>query len=166
MRHEPLARTGGGGLVLTDSLAALRMTANLPATTMAANAMTLVRDKVVRGLSVEFDALREYRDGDIRVIARAKLGDIALVDRGQYKQSIVEARGEARANGKGIASLTAMIPKGPELACECQTGECKKVVFADGAFSKVLADANKEILAVRRVNTPARWPHDVERHCT
>ena len=51
--------------------------------------------------------------------------------------------------GKGIASLTALIPKGPELACECQTGECKKVVFADGAFSKVLADANKEILAVR-----------------
>ena len=37
---------------------------------------------MVRGLSVEFDALRGVRrDGDIRVIARAKLGDIALVDR-------------------------------------------------------------------------------------
>ena len=77
------------------------MVANLPATTMAADTMELVRAGVLRGLSVEFDAVEERRDGDIRVIVRARLGDVALVDRSQYPQSIVEARGETRANRQG-----------------------------------------------------------------
>ena len=98
-RARPLARTGGAGLVLEDSAEALRMVATLPATRDADDTLELVKTGVLRGLSVEFKALAEHMEaGPVRVIERARLGAVGVVDKPAYPESSVEAR--ARRKGK------------------------------------------------------------------
>ena len=48
-RDRALARTGGGGLTLTDGPDALRYAADLPDTQESRDAVTLVRRRVLRG---------------------------------------------------------------------------------------------------------------------
>ena len=98
VRAMPLARTQGGGLVLIDDPETLRMTADLPDTAEARDAVELVRSKVLRGLSVEFAAVRERMEGDLRIIERANLVGLALVDSGQYDDATVQAREAASVN--------------------------------------------------------------------
>ena len=56
-------------------------------------------------LNVEFHALAERREGGLRVIERAELSGLALVDRGAYPQSVAEVRAgvELRAKGRGLS---------------------------------------------------------------
>ena len=92
-RSRPLARTGGGGLVLTDSAAALEVRAVLPETRDAADALALVKAKVLRGLSVEFIVQSEKRGAaGERVVEQALLTAIGLVDVPAYDASTVAAR--------------------------------------------------------------------------
>ena len=91
-REAPLARTGGGGLVLEDTPEALRMTAELPATRDAADVMELVRGGVMRGISVEFRALSDRMQSGVRIIERAKLLALAVVDVPAYPEALVQAR--------------------------------------------------------------------------
>ena len=98
-RAQPLARTGAG-LELHDGPDALRMTATLPDTALARDTLTLVRSGVLRGLSVEFQALEERQDGGLRIIERASLSGLGIVDRPAYADSVVQARMEVRQTGK------------------------------------------------------------------
>lgn len=91
-RRRPLARTGGGGLVLTDSPERLEIRADLPPTREADDALELVRRGVLRGLSVEFNPVRERNEGRLRVIERAALSGVGVVDRPAYGQSAVAVR--------------------------------------------------------------------------
>ena len=91
-RVVPLARTGGGGLVLFDTLMELRIDATLPETRAADDTLSLVRSKVLRGLSIEFKALQERMESGVRVITRAILKGVAVVDSGAYQMSTVAAR--------------------------------------------------------------------------
>ena len=91
-RVVPLARTGGGGLVLFDTLMELRIDATLPETRAADDTLSLVRSKVLRGLSIEFKALQERMESGVRVITRAILKGVAVVDSGAYTQSTIAAR--------------------------------------------------------------------------
>ena len=86
-----LARTGAG-LTLTDTPEALMMAADLPETRDADDALSLVRSGVLRGLSVEFKALRQRFEGGVRVISRAILPGLGLVARPAYPASGVRAR--------------------------------------------------------------------------
>ena len=94
-QHErviPLARTGGGGLTLQDSPEALRILATLPDTPSANETLTLIREKILRGLSIEFHATAERQSGDLRIIGKARLVGVGVVDDPQYPQSLVQAR--------------------------------------------------------------------------
>ena len=91
-RARPLARTGGGGLVLEDGPEALRMTATLPSTRDGDDVLALVRAGVLRGLSIEFMAREERLDGDVRIVERASLVGLAVVDRPAYPDALVQAR--------------------------------------------------------------------------
>lgn len=91
-RNVPLARTGGGGLQLMDSAAALEVMAELPATRAADDVLELVRKKILRGLSIEFVTTAERMEGGVRVIERANLSGVAVVDRPAYSDSLVQAR--------------------------------------------------------------------------
>ena len=93
-RARPLARTGNGGLTLTDTPTELRLSAELPETRDADDALELVRAKVIRGLSVEFVPKRWHVEGDTLVIERADLRNVAMVDRPQYKKSLLMPRSE------------------------------------------------------------------------
>ena len=90
-RDVPLARTGGGGLELRDSPESLTIRAELPETRAADDVLTLVRGKILRGLSVEFHAKDEAMVGGVRVIRKAILEAVGVVDRGAYPDSIVAA---------------------------------------------------------------------------
>ena len=88
-RGKPLARTGGGGLEITDSPTELTLQATLPDTATGREAITLVRNDVLRGFSIEFRAIREYVKNQIVHVAEAALVGIALVDRPAYPDSQV-----------------------------------------------------------------------------
>lgn len=88
-RTKPLARTGGGGLEVIDSPTELILRAVLPDTPTGNETMTLVRNGILRGFSVEFRALREYVRNRVLHVAEAALVGIALVDRPAYPDSQV-----------------------------------------------------------------------------
>ena len=88
-RARPLARTGGGGLKLRDSAERLRIEATLPETRDADDVLALVKAGVLRGLSLEFNAVRERWAGDLRIISRATLRAVGVVDRPAYPDSTV-----------------------------------------------------------------------------
>ena len=91
-RTTPLARTEGGGLILVDSEAALEIRAELPPTRSADDVLALVRAKVMRGLSIEFQALQERSEANVRIIERARLVGVSVVDTPAYPASAIEAR--------------------------------------------------------------------------
>ena len=88
----PIARTGGSGLTLADSPDALAFEAVLPNTRAADDALELVRTGVLRGASMEFLAFEERNEAGVRVVTRAALPGLGLVDRPAFPASTVEAR--------------------------------------------------------------------------
>lgn len=95
-RGRPLARTGGGGLEVMDDTGKMEIRATLPETQESDDVLELVRQSIVRGLSVEFVADRETFEGnDLRIIEKATLYAVAVVDEPAYSRSEVEARRQA-----------------------------------------------------------------------
>ncbi len=97
-RQRMIARTGGGGLELTDSRERLQVRADLPRTTDADDALELVKTGILRGWSIEFDSLREENRSNLRRIVKADLGGLGLVDFPAYSQSLATA--EIRQDGE------------------------------------------------------------------
>lgn len=95
-RGVPLARTGGGGLYLENDAQRLNIRAELPSIKDADDTLTLVRAKILRGLSIEFlpTKHRFVTDGGkpLMEIERARLVGIAVVDRPAYTKSVLKAR--------------------------------------------------------------------------
>ena len=143
----------GGGLTLDNGREALSMRAELPPIPAADRALAEVRAGRTTGLSVEFRADRERRDGNLRVIEAATLSGIGIVRAPSYGQSQVEAR------AKSGRTLRARIPYDTQLACECiaqrgpgSGGECIPIVRFNTAAGEAMADAiasaEREVLAV------------------
>ena len=91
-RDAPLARTGGGGLELLDDEEKLEIRAQLPQTSLADDVLALVRANVMKGLSIEFRAITERVENNIRIVAKAELTGIGVVDTPAFEESIVQAR--------------------------------------------------------------------------
>ena len=91
-RGRPLARSGGGGLMLEDNKEQLSLRANLPATSAGDECLELVRGGVLRGLSVEMVVSRSALVDGIREVREASLWGIGVVDRAVYKGTTVEVR--------------------------------------------------------------------------
>ena len=95
-REMALARYPGGGLQLIDSPTEARMVATLPNTALARDTHQLVKAGVLTGLSVEFAALAERMENGARVIERAHVPAISVVDVPAYKLARIEARSAKR----------------------------------------------------------------------
>ena len=97
------------------------------------------------GLSVEFRAVRERRDGDLRVVEDAILSGIAIVRSPSYGAARVEAR---RRSGRTMLSR---IPAGRKLECRCAGAACKFARVTGDAlrdeFELAFGQARKEIIA-------------------
>ena len=142
-RARPLARTAGGGLQLVDTETELTIRAELPQTTEADDVLALVRSGVLRGLSIEFSSQAErLEEVDLRIVERAKLSAISVVDRPQYQDSTVQAR------RRGGSFLKARVPYAKNLDCRCHTGTCNRVKFEPDTFAETLADPENEVLAI------------------
>ena len=90
-RSRIIARTGDGGLTLTDSENALTMALEFLGTREAQDARELTRRGVLGGVSVEFEAIKDRWTGNHRTIEKAVLSGLALVDRAAYPHAKVEA---------------------------------------------------------------------------
>ena len=150
-RTTLLTRTGAG-LELIDGPDALRMVAALPDTTAARDAVELVRAKVLQGLSVEFSARQERLENGDRVVSRAVLSGVGIVDDGAYASATVEAR------RRGGQSLRARIPAGRRVSCMC-SGSGTKWARIIGpamrkAFDTAFRDASKVIAARNNYGNP------------
>ena len=151
VRHDPyavIAHTAeGGGLRLIDSDAELRIDATVPAIPAGDVALEGLRSGALGGLSIEFKATNETREGDTRIIKRALLYGVGVVPRPSYLGATAEVRAEIRAAG-----VRATVSYRSRLACECHQGkDCNTVQFEPGAFEESLAEVNagqRDILAI------------------
>ena len=99
LHHDPeraVAWLPDGGLELVDDDGTLRLVAELPPIPAADRALEEVRAGKVGGLSVEFRAVKETRNGGIRVIEEAELRGVGLVANPSYAGATVEARARRR----------------------------------------------------------------------
>ena len=149
-RKSPLARTNGGGLDITDTPEALRISAALPDTPSANETLQLIRSKILRGLSIEFHATQERQDGDLRIIERAILVAVAVVDSGQYPKSLVAAREREERQARRLRTMRGRIPAETALECRCVGGgDCREALFDSGALDGAIdPDQQADVLAV------------------
>ena len=110
-----LARTGGNGLVVSDGPRSLELRAELTGSAE----LELVRRGGLSGFSIEFYPLDQRIEGDVRILSKARLEAIALVDRGAYSQSKAEVR------AKLGQTMRASIPSGRKLDCDCVGQGCQ-----------------------------------------
>ena len=131
-RTTPLARTGGAGLELTDTAERLAFSATLPDTRAADDVLELVRTGVMRGASVEVRVTAERFESGVRVIERARLSGIGVVDTPAYPASPKWKPGGAAAGaGPGCAAASSMAC---EAHCACLDGKCDEVLFRPEAL--------------------------------
>ena len=131
--HDPeraIAFAPGGGLELRRDRDALRMVADLLPLPASDRALKEVRSGK-QGLSVEFRALDEHREGDLRVITAARLSGIGIVRNPSYTGARVETR---RRSGRTIRSR---VPSDTDLGCTCSGAGCKFARFAQEALEDV-----------------------------
>ena len=121
-RDMPLARTGGGGLSMLDTATALSVRAELPDTPSANETLALVRGNILRGLSIEFIATAERQDGDLRIIEKARLVGVGVVDDPQYPQSLVSARAKELRARSGRTLRATYSGENKKLSCQCSGG--------------------------------------------
>ena len=81
---------------------AVKIDTPLPNTTAGRDAAENIRTGVYTGLSIEFRAELEKRDGGLRRIDKAFVGGAALVDSPSYADSTVEVRETAVADARRV----------------------------------------------------------------
>ena len=148
LNHDPeraVAWYPGGGLALANGRDAMTLRAELPPIPAADRALADIRAGKVTGLSVEFRAVKESREGDIRVVEDAVLAGVGIVRTPSYGGARVEAR---RRSGRTMRSR---IPAGRNVECRCSGATCKFARIIGEAlqeeFDLAFTQARKEIIA-------------------
>ena len=137
----------GDSLRVNDTPEALRVRVELPATPLGRSAAIEVRAGSLLGFSAEFDALAEHEDHGVRIIDRAILQRLGLVDSPAYPRSTVEIRA---LSGR---RLKALIPYDKPLSCGCiENKSCPPFVkfgkAAGDAMAAMLEGGEQDVLAV------------------
>lgn len=147
LQHDPerrIAGTDDGSLRLDHDDRALTISTELRA---GSAELSLVRRGALGGLSVEFHPIRERQENGLRVIERAALPAIGLVDRGSYRTTVELRRSLAlvteprRWSGFTISSW---IPPRRRLDCECSGPECHFAEMDEDGLVAAFDDAFAE----------------------
>ena len=140
-----IARTGGGGLEVTDTPKALTIRAVLPETRDADRYPEPGNFWRPTGLERRIQALQERRENQTRVLPeKALLGGIGVVD-SVGLLPMPQFRSRARLD----SVLRSVIPSGVNLQCRCHRGTqaCNTVEFSPEVWDESL-ESGKEILAI------------------
>ena len=147
------------GAILTDTPRELRVRAELVPVRgqPELGVLGLIRRGAINAFSIEFDSRAERREAGVRVIERADLTGLALVDRGAYPGATAEVR------ARSGRTMRSSVPYDKALACECiaemgpgSGGACVPMAkFAKAAgdemaamMERAFAAAERDILAV------------------
>ena len=136
-----IAHTEGGGLELVDGAEALEVRATLPRIPAADGALDAVRSGTLKGFSIEFTALEERQDNDVRVLSKAALAGVGLVRQPSYLGSLAEVR--ARSGIMMASHIQADTPAD----CECSGAGCKFAEFAAAALQEMVDEALAHVAA-------------------
>ena len=135
------------GAMLTDGPRELRVRAELAE---GSAALQLVKRGALNGFSIEFHAKAERREAGIRVIERAELVGLALVDRGAYPAAKAEIRRRKKLSKTAIKKagrvLRSTIPYDLELSCECLKSGGGAACIPMARFSKAAGDGMAEAI--------------------
>ena len=148
LQHDPerrIAGTDDGSLRLDHDDRALTISTELRE---GSAELSLVRRGALGGLSVEFHPISERRAADgVRVIERAALVAVGLVDRGSYRTSVELRRSLALVTEPRRWSgftISASVPSRRRLDCECSGPECHFAEMAEdgleAAFNAAFAE--------------------------
>ena len=149
IRHnylQVIAHAPGGGLTFHDSAEALEIRAELPEIPGADVALRGVKSGALGGLSVEFDPLQERREGDTRIIERARLRGVGLVPHPSYEGARAEVR------QRSGFTMRQRIPADAKIGCRCSGAACDFARITGEAMQQAFNQAwneAAEILAVR-----------------
>ena len=149
LQHDNRLRIGSAEL--SDTAAELRMASELPP---GSGVHDLVARGALAGLSVEFRAIQEETDAGTRIIQRAALEGLAVVDEGSYETSI-EARRLADPPAVELRqkTLRGRLRYGVDRTIE-QTGRVRKRRYSPGSLDDAIGDNSREIsLSIGRSRT-------------
>ena len=143
LQHDPrMVIMEPGGFDLIDTAQALEVRAELPPKSAA---LSLTRRGACSGFSVRFRPRQESRDGDIRVVERAELLEVSLVDRPSYDASTAEVRRRGDRGGR-LGTIRGRVPAGLKVDCRCGPGDCLEAIFESGSMNRTID--KDEVLAV------------------
>ena len=131
-----------GGFDLVDTEQALEVRAELPP---KAAALQLVKGGALTGFSVKFRPRHETRDGNIRVVEKAELVEVSVVDQPSYPASTAEVRRRGDRGGR-LGTIRGRVPAGRKVDCRCGPGDCLEAVFERGSMGRTID--KDEVLAV------------------
>ena len=120
--------------ILSDSPRSLDVRADLPA---GSAALALVKRGTLNGFSIEFHARAQRFEAGVRVVERAALTGLALVDRPAYPGSSAEVR------TRSGRTMRATIPSETALDCDCVGAGCK-VRFLGDALAAAIQEGIEE----------------------
>ena len=152
-RHNQLVCVGwhpGGGVQLQDSPEVLTMIAELPPIPASDRALREVREGKLGGLSVEFHCEHDRQEDGIRIIEKARLVGVGLVESPSYPESKVETRGpdpdrERQFWHNQRRAVSGKMPLDAIVDCRCQGKDCSQVKFLPGSFDKSIAEAESGV---------------------
>ena len=146
LQHDPsMVIMPAGAFEITDSAEAMAVRAVLPERSAVGR---LLSKGALNGLSVKFHPIKESQIDGVRVVERARLAEISVVDEPSYPASTADIRAGGSRGGR-LGTLRGRVPRGRRVDCRCAGGACTKGLFKSGTFNRAIDPDNAdEILAV------------------